>query len=676
MPPYSQADRFFRVAVPSLGEDILLLEGFTGEEHVSEPFDFKLKMLSEDESVDPQSLLREPLILSIQLPDGSDRQIHGICNRFVQLGKAEELTSYEAQIVPWIWFLSLNHDCKIFQEKTVLEILEEVFGKYELADFENMCVESYDPKEFCVQYRESDLDFVSRLMEEEGIFYFFQHSEEGHKLVLADDRSAVEECTGQDIYRVDQSPNALDEEDVITGLEREHQVYTTKVTITDYDFTQPSNNLESTASEDEHEEIYDYPGKYAALSDGERYAALRLQEQAAEQEVVRGSGRCRAFRSGYEFDLSEHYRADANQPYFLRSIWHSGYGGGYRTGGNEAEYSNEFECIPASIPFRPPQKTPKPVIQGSQTAMVVGPSGEEIFTETNGQVKVQFHWDREGQRDENSSCWVRVSHPWAGKGWGSVSIPRIGQEVIVDFLEGDPDRPIITGRVYNAEVMPPFPLPDGAVVSGIKSDSHKGSGYNELSMNDTPGEEKVTVNAQYDMNTSVGNDSTQTVANNRSASVGVNDSLSVGADRTHDVGSNETVTVGADRTKNVGASETINIGTTKVESIGTSHILSTGSDQNITAGANQNITVSANQDMSVGVNQTVSAGANISLKAGANFGVTAGAEVAIAAPMIKVAADATVTISGGGSTIEVGPGGVKISGPIVEVTGGMIKNNG
>jgi len=521
MPRYSQTDRVIRVEVPSLGDDVLLLEGFSGEEHVSEPFEFTIQLLSEETGIDPKAVLREPMILTIRLPDGSDRKIHGLCNRFSQGGRDEDLTSYEAEIVPWLWFLSLNQDCKIFQQKTVIEIIEEVFGKYGNADFDIKCVESYAPREFCVQYRESDLDFVSRLMEEEGIFYFFQHSNEGHKLILADDRSAVEACEGQDIFRVEQSPDTRVDEDVITELEREHQVYTAKVTVTDYDFLQPSMNLESSASEEDYEEVYDYPGRYSKLSDGERYASLRLQEKAAAQEVVRGVGKCRAFRSGYEFDLSEHYRADSNQTYFLKSVWHSAHGGGYRTSQQEAEYSNEFECIPASIPFRPASRTPKPVVQGSQTALVVGPSGEEIFTEKNGQVKVQFHWDRVGQKDENSSCWVRASHPWAGKGWGAVSIPRIGQEVIIDFLEGDPDRPIITGRVYNAEVMPPFPLPDGAVVSGIKSDSHKGSGYNEMSMNDTPGEEKFTVNAQYDKGTTVGNDSTESVGNNRSSSVSV-----------------------------------------------------------------------------------------------------------------------------------------------------------
>jgi len=676
MPRYSQQDRMFRVDVPNLGTDVLLLDAFSGEEHVSEPFQFSLRLLSEDTQVDPGAILREPMVLTMLLPDGSERTIHGHCRRFAQHGRDEDLTTYRAEIVPWLWFLTLTQDCRIFQQMSVLEILEEIFGKYEQADFDIRCVESYPPREYCVQYRETDFAFVSRLMEEEGIFYFFEHSGEGHKLILADDRSAVDPCTGQDIFRVEQSPDARDDEDVITTLEREHQVYTTKVTLTDFDFVQPSMNLESSASDEDYEELYDFPGKYSQLSEGERYASLRLQERAAAQEIVKGNGRCRAFRSGYEFDLSEHYRSDANQTYFLTSVWHDGKSGGYRAGNQEAEYTNRFQCIPATVPFRPASRTPKPVMHGSQTAMVVGPSGDEIFTEKYGQVKVQFHWDREGKRDENSSCWVRASHPWAGKGWGAVSIPRIGQEVIIDFLEGDPDRPIITGRVYNAEAMPPFPLPDRAVVSGIKSDTHKGSGYNEISMDDTPGKEMFTIHGQYDKSTTVGNDSTETVGNNRSSDVAVDDSLTVGSNQSIAVGADQSIEVGSNRNLKVGSNETIDIGAKKSESIGTDHVLSTGANQDISIGAMQKVTVSGAQAIKTGAARVVDCGAAMDMKAASTFKIEGGSEVTVSAPQIKIAGAAKVTISGGGGTIELGPSGVKISGPIVDVTGGMIKNNG
>ncbi len=537
-PRYSQETRAFRVRVASLEEDALLLDGFACSSRVSEPFNLTLELLSEDDSVEPTTVLREPFLVAISLPDGSNRWLHGFCKRFAQRGKDEELTSYEAEIVPWLWFLSLNQDCHIFQEMTVLEILEEVFGRYGHADYEIRCVESYPQKEYCVQYRESDLDFVSRLMEEEGLFYFFEHSEEGHKLIVADDSSAIQDCEGQERFRVATTPEVREDEDVIEELELEHQVYTAQVTLRDYDFLQPSLDLASSASDETYEELYDFPGRYEELSDGERYALIRLQERAAAQQLIRGSGRCRSFQAGFKFDLTEHYRADTNQSYLLLAVWESGHNGGYRSQPGEAEYSNHFECVPANIYYRPPRKTPRPVIRGSQTAFVVGPSGEEIYTDKHGRVKVQFHWDRQGKRDEDSSLWIRVSHPWAGKGWGAVSIPRIGQEVIVDFLEGDPDRPIITGRVYNAEALPPYPLPDSGVVSGIKSDTHKGSGYNEISMNDTAGKEKITIHAQHDMGTTVLHDKATTVKNN--------DTRTVDNDRTITVHGTHTETIKKD----------------------------------------------------------------------------------------------------------------------------------
>jgi type VI secretion system secreted protein VgrG len=261
-------------------------------------------------------------------------------------------------------------------------------------------------------------------------------------------------------------------------------------------------------------EIYDYPGEYLKKPEGSDLVKIRMEEEEASNLVVNGASTCRAFVSGYRFNLTEHYRQDMNKAYVLSQLGHTASAGESYTGGDSGAgegYSNQFTCIPHSVPFRPLRVTPKPVVQGVQTAVVVGKQGEEIWTDKYGRVKVQFHWDREGKRDENSSCWIRVSQPWAGKGWGTVSIPRIGQEVIVEFLEGDPDQPIITGRVYNAELMPPYTLPDGGVVSGWKSKTHKGAGYNEMSMDDTKGKEKVTIHAQYDMNTTIEHDETHTV---------------------------------------------------------------------------------------------------------------------------------------------------------------------
>jgi len=285
---------------------------------------------------------------------------------------------------------------------------------------------------------------------------------------------------------------------------------------TDYNFETPSTSLAVTVKGSNPYELYEYPGEHRVREEGDRLARIRLQEQTVPCVVSQGASGCRHFSSGFRFTLQDHYRKDLNVPYLLTAVRHIATQNQYQfTGGGEGEeltYRNTFDCIPYSTPFRPKRVTPQPFVQGCQTAIVVGPKGEEIYTDKYGRVKVQFHWDREGKKNENSSCWIRVSHPWAGKGYGSVSIPRIDQEVIVDFLEGDPDQPIIVGRVYNPEQMPPTGLPKAGMVSGIKSNSTPGGGgSNAMTMDDTKGKEKITVHAQHDMDTTVEHNDTQTI---------------------------------------------------------------------------------------------------------------------------------------------------------------------
>jgi type VI secretion system secreted protein VgrG len=415
-------------------------------------------------------------------------------------------------------------------------------------------------------------------------------------------------------------------------------VHTGKVTLRDYDPQQPTLQLESSVAGEQPEEAYHYPGKYTALDEGERYARLQLEAEEAQERVVRGAGTCRAFQSGYRFDLKEHYRKDANQAYLLLELRHSARAGDYRSWDSAPfDYRNDFLAIPHSVPFRPLNTTHKPRIWGTQTALVVGKAGEEIWTDKHGRVKVQFYWDRLGKKDENSSCWVRVSQPWAGKGWGSLAIPRIGQEVIVEFLEGDPDLPIITGRVYNAEQMPPYNPAAGGVVSGLKSKTHKGSGYNEMSMDDTAGKEKVTIHGQYDMGTTVGHDQTNSIGNNRTTTVSVNDTESVGSNQKINVGSNQETTISANQKLSVGADQTNTI----------------GSNQKTSVGAGRTTTVAAADKLTVG-----------------------GAETLQAAGAIDISSDAKITLSAGGSMIEIGPAGVTITtGGNVAITGAVVKVN-
>ncbi len=622
MGKYTQANRPWKVST-DLGDDVLLLEGFSGEEGMSTPFSFTLDLLSDDPSVDAADLLHKPAIVDITLPDGGERTIHGLISRFVQLDRIGDLAVYRAELVPWLWFLSLSSACKIFQNLSVLEIAEQVFKAQGYSDFEIKCTKSYAKRDYCVQYRETDLNFVSRLLEEEGIFYFFQHSNDKHVLTLADANSAVKPCPGQATARMAAQSGAWQAEDVVTGLRHEHAVSCGKVTLRNYDYLQPALQLESSVSGNGGPEVYDYPGSFTQLEVGERQARLLLEEQEAWQQVVRGESSCRAFQSGYRFDLQEHYRAGLNQTYQLLYVRHAARAGGFLPGDSGgADYHNSFVAIPYSVPFRPLRTARRPIVQGSQTALVVGKSGEEIWVDKYGRVKVQFYWDRDGKKDENSSCWVRVATPSAGKGWGSVQIPRIGQEVIVDFLEGDPDRPIIVGSVYNAEQTAPYDLPGGGIKMGMKSRSSKGGGgYNEISLDDTKGKEGMTVHAQYDMSTTVEHDETTTVHNNRTIAV----------DGTH------TETIGKDTTINV-----------------------TGGKQSNTVNKEVEIT---SQTSSI----HVAASTEIQLEVGSTTLLVKPGEVSVNGQKIAITGLAEVTLGVGANSVKIDPSGVTIFGTLVKI---------
>jgi type VI secretion system secreted protein VgrG len=616
MAKISQANRPMRVD-SALGEDELLLEGFSGTEGVSTPYGYTLDLLSENPAIAPTDILRKPVWVTLKTTDGGERLIHGLVRSFAQLGQSEGLTSYRVEVVPWLWFLSLSSDCKIFQNLSVPEIVEQVFKGLGYTDFQLKLVKSHPKRLFCVQYRESHLNFVSRLLEEEGIFYFFEHSKSKHMLTLADDNGAVKPCPAQAKARMAADVGRWQEEDVVTACECEAAVHTGKVTLRDYDPLQPSLNLESSVAGPQPEESYHYPGNYVALDEGERLARLQLEAEEAREQTVRGAGTCRTFQSGYRFELKEHYRKDANQPYMLLELRHWGRAGDYRSWESAPlDYRNDFLAIPYSVPYRPLRITPKPRIWGTQTAVVVGKAGEEIWTDKDGRVKVQFYWDRLGKKDENSSCWIRVSQPWAGKGWGGLSIPRIGQEVVVEFLEGDPDFPLIVGRVYNAEQTPPYNPGAGGVVSGMRSKTHKGSGYNEMSLDDTTGKEKVTIHGQYDMGTRVEHDKTESIGNN--------ETIDIGNDRTETVAGNETLSVAKDRTRSVSGSETVTVTLTRTHTVGINEAITVGAAQEVSVGAIRSLTVGASQTTTIGSNHGEDVGGNHTESIGKNHQLSVG----------------------------------------------------
>jgi type VI secretion system secreted protein VgrG len=520
MASFTQDNRPLRVATP-LGKDVLLLERVSGVEVVSSPFQFVLEMLSENASIDPKALIRKPISVSIALPGGGERFIHGRVSRFTQLGRRSGLTAYRADVVPWLWFLSLSNDCRIFQNQSVTEIIELVFKEGGFTDFKIKVLKPLAQREYCVQYRESTLAFVSRLLEEEGVFYFFEHEESKHTLVITDHGGQVPPSPVIAKLRMATSASyGMVEDPVILSLSVEHAATTGAVALNSFDYEHPTRVLLASVAGEQPNELYDYFGGYTEKADGDRYARLRLEQKESEEHRVFGESNCASLTSGHKFDLVEHPSTPLNQGYHLLEVRHAGSIPNYVNGGSEFEYSCSFEALPVSVPYRPPHATPRPAVRGTQTAIVTGPAGEEIYTDKLGRVKLHFHWDRLGKLDETSSCWVRVSFAWAGKGYGNFSVPRIGQEVIVDFIEGDPDQPIVVGRVYNGDQAPPCdPGGKGGVISGLRSKSHKGSGFNEMTMDDTAGKEKIAIHAQYDMDTTVQHDDTQTVKNNRTVKI-------------------------------------------------------------------------------------------------------------------------------------------------------------
>ncbi|HEU0139226.1 MAG TPA: type VI secretion system tip protein TssI/VgrG [Bryobacteraceae bacterium] len=526
----TQANRTISIDTP-LGQDVLILRAFTGTEAVSQLFRFQIDLVSDDAEIDYDAIIGRNVTIAVRLEDESTRRyFNGHVSRFTQLPSEGRLARYQAVVEPWLWFLTRTSDCKIFQKKSVPDIVQEIFRTFGFQNFELQLNRSYTPWEYCVQYRETAFNFISRLLEQEGIFFFFRHEQGRHTLILADTPSAHKPCPDQPDarYHLVGGGGYAPGDDTVSSWRMEQEIRPGKYALSDFNFETPRDSLLSSLASkidqggNSRYEIYDYPGEFANRREADETVKLRMEEEEACHTTITGESSCRGFCSGFRFNLTGHPRSDQNGGYVLTSVTHSANTGSLlsESDGEGARYSNNFTAMPANAPLRPARITPKPMVQGPQTAIVVGPAGEEIFTDKYGRVKVQFHWDRYGKRDENSSCWVRVSHPWAGKGWGAVSIPRIGQEVVVDFLEGDPDQPLITGRVYNAEQMPPYGLPSGAVVSGIKTNSTKGGGgYNEMSMDDTKGKEKITIHAQYDMGTTVEHDDTQTVHNNRTIGV-------------------------------------------------------------------------------------------------------------------------------------------------------------
>ena len=611
----------------------------------------QLFLLSDKSEIAPEQLLGQPVNVKIKLREGELRHVCGYVTRF-GLGRHQgRYFGYLAEVRPWLWFLTRSSDCRIFQEMTVPEIVKKVFADYgAIAVFEFKLDRSYRKRDYCVQYRETDFNFVARLMEDEGIFWYFEHDEGEHKLVVVDSSGALSAAPhAESLPYYGNTAQASPDVDIVTEWNFAREVRPGKVALRSYWFETPSTSLEATKAEkrshDQAEyELYDYQGDYFKKAEGEQIAAVRLDETQAKHERLSGRTNACGLANGRLFSLTRHPREDQNAEYFVVQTEISASVNSLESGNDAGEYSCQFVALPSSQAYRPPRRTPKPFVQGPQSAVVTGPAGEEIFTDKYGRVKVQFHWDRYGKKNETSSCWMRVSHPWAGKSFGAIHIPRIGQEVIVDFLEGDPDQPLITGRVYNAEQMPPWELPANATQSGILTRSSKGGAYgnaNALRFEDKKGSEQVWLHAEKNQDIEVENDETHWVGHDRTKTIDHDETTHVKHDRTETVDNDETITIHHDRTERVDNNETISIGVNRSEDVGRNETISIGNDRNESVGGNESVSITKNRSMDVGADETLSVTKNRSHSVGKNETISVGDNLSH-----TVGKDATIDVRG------------------------------
>lgn len=633
-----EADFYFQ-AGPYSSDELKVVQ-IEGRESLSQPFLFLLNVVMEESEPDFEAILGQAALLTIEGSEGT-RHVSGIVSRFEQSGEPTRLTQYRVEMVPKIWLLGLRHKSRIFQEMTVPDIIRKVLADAGIpaSEFQFKTKRKYAEREYCVQYRESELAFISRLMEEEGIYYWFEHTDKSHTMILGDATSAHVPIAGDANLIFHSATGEEPEFEHVHKFRYAQEVRPGEVVLRDFDFKKPKLDLtaDKAADRDTNLQIYDYPGEYVQPSEGKTLSEIRLQEFQASRKVGEGESNCKRLLPGFKFTMEQHARKDLNREYLLTQVLHFGkqiQSLKEAAGATQAnEYHAEFKCIPSDIQFRPSCITPRPVIHGSQTAIVTGPPGEEIYPDEHGRVKVQFHWDREGKRDEKSSCWIRVSQTWAGPSWGAIIIPRIGQEVIVQFIEGDPDRPIITGTVYNGDNRPPFPLPGGKSQAGFKSNSTLGGGgYNEFVMDDTKSNELIRVHGQYDMDSTIEHDLREHVLNNRSRDVaknekiqiGVNQDYSIGSNQTGTVGANKSITVAANHDENIGTNMTINVGSNLTETVALNYAETVGIAMELTVGALMSQTIGAALAQNVGASKSVSIGASLSETVGSNKGVDIG----------------------------------------------------
>lgn len=576
----TQKNRAIGINTP-LGEDVLLLKGFKLTEELGRPFMAQLELRSEDSKIDFNKIIGENVTIRVNRTDGKIRFINGFIARFAQEGFPQEGGSnvYRATMVPWLWFLTRTADCRIFQNTKIPDIIKQVFEDYGFANFEFRLTATYNPKEYVVQYRETAFAFISRLLEHEGIYYFFTHENGKHTMIMVDSPSKHENVEGYAQVEFVGSERAKIGFERVWEWQLEKRLQPGKAALTDFDFKAPTKNLYAEKADPKQHasadyEVFDYPGQYLEPEHGTTYAAMRNEELAAQHAVAKAVGDTRGLTVGAKFKLNGFPRQDQNAEYVVISSSAEAHVDEFDTGGKGGEesfYQVTFNSIPALVQYRPSRTTTKPRVAGPQTAIIVSAKEgdkEEVYTDEYGRVKVHFHWDRYNKADDKASCWVRVAQVWAGKKWGAMFIPRVGQEVVIDFLEGDPDQPLITGRVYNKDCMPPYALPDHKTVSTIKTSSSKGGeGFNEIRFEDKKGSEQLFVHAEKQLDIrvkadrfeNIGNDRHLVVENNRLSHIKANDSLFVDGNRLTEIGGDDNLKVSGKSATEIAGSQSVTV---------------------------------------------------------------------------------------------------------------------
>ena len=624
--------RIFTLLSP-LGESGKFAE-LSGREEISKPFDFTLTIASLDNSIAMNAILGQAVTIDVQREDNSHRYFNGFVTEFRQIRRHGKYFHYEARLRPQLWFLSQTRDFKIFQKSNARDIVKQVLSEFGIA-IKDKLNGYYRPREYTVCYGESYFDFCSRLMEEEGISYYFEHANGSHTLVLCDSISAYPTLPSHasiPYYPPDMA--GIPTEEYVSYWSIAQTINPGKHVTEAYDFKKPKANLRVIQPKPRSHphnsyEIFDFPGGYREVGDGENYARLHIESMQVQHERADAETNVRGIMSGYRTSLRNCPRKAENREYLIVAAEHHWIDNSYETGqtAKTAEHQTRFIAQPSSEAFRPERTAPYPVANATEIAVVTGPAGQEIWTDEHGRIKLHFPWDRHGPKDENSSCWVRVATTHAGSSFGAVSIPRIGEEVLVSYINGDPDHPLVTGRVYNADNMPPWKLPGNATQSGILTRSSKGGGYdnaNAIRFEDKKGEEQLWLHAEKDQLTEVEHDEDKWVGNDRRKTIDHDETNHIKHDRTETVDNDETITVHGKRTEVVDGNEDITIHSNRTERVDQNEKISIGQNRDEDVGASETVKIANNRSKKIGNDEDISIGSSLSIDIGTKRSETIG----------------------------------------------------